>query len=232
MGAAVTLNEIELMSYRRLGYEDTPATEVVTRMRQWINTWHQRLLARPGIQLLRDSQVNFTTTIGQAVYTLAANIRRVDKVFLPDVPTVLRMESLQWLREHDPGLQAKGIPELWIPATWNLVTPPLAQLRIQLWPIPADVYLVYVDCAVTAADLVSASDEPLLPFEYHWLLVEAACYEEWLRKADTRAGTSRQDLETGFKEMRHWLLNPQDYKPRAGNNPAYPSRLGGMYPSW
>jgi hypothetical protein len=227
MGAAVTLNDIELMSYRRFGYADTPAAEVITRIRQWINVWQQRILARPGIQLLRDSQINFSTMAGQANYTLVANIRRVDKMFLPDVPTVLRMESLQWLRENDPGLQAKGLPELWIPATWLA-----GQLKIQLWPIPSDVYLVYVDAAVTAADLVATTDVPLLPAEYHWLLVEAACYEEWLRKADARSGSARQDMETGIKEMRHWLQNPQDYRPVAGGNAVTLSRLGGMFPSW
>jgi hypothetical protein len=89
-----------------------------------------------------------------------------------------------------------------------------------------------VDAQTTAVDLVASTDEPLLPFEYHWLLVEAACYEEWMRKADTRSGTARQDLETGFKEMRHWLSNPRDYQPTNLPSSTGHSRLGGMYPSW
>jgi hypothetical protein len=53
-----------------------------------------------------------------------------------------------------------------------------------------------------------------------------------MRKADTRSGTARQDLETGFKEMRHWLSNPRDYQPTNLPSSTGHSRLGGMYPSW
>jgi hypothetical protein len=228
----VLLSDIQLAAYRRTGYADTPANEVVTRMLQWINIWHQRLLARPGIELLRDVSVTFNSVAGQAQYPLPASVRRVAKMFETLSPTVLRMEAWSWIRENDPQLAAKGIPEVWVPVTWQLVTPPLPQLTIQLWPTPGGVIPYTVDSATTAVDLAAPTDEPLLPFEYHWLLVEAACYEEWLRKADSRAGTARQDLETGFKEMRHWLANPPDYKPMAGGNEPQPSRLGGMYPAW
>jgi hypothetical protein len=229
----VFLNDIELASYRRLGYSDTPATEVVTRIRQWINIWHQRLLARPGVELLRDVTVTFPSVVGQAQYPLPASIRRVQKISEPFSPTALRQEAFSWIRENDPQTAALGIPEAWAPVTWQLIAPPLPQLVIQLWPTPSAILTYNVDSMATAVDMVNPlTDEPLLPFEYHWLLVEAACYEEWLRKADSRAGTARQDMETGFKEMRHWLANPYDYKPVAGGNQPMPSRLGGMYPAW
>jgi hypothetical protein len=228
----VTLNDIQLATYRRTGYADAPATEVVTRILQWINIWHQRLLARPGIELLRDLTVTFPSVALQGQYALPATVRRVKKISETNTPSALRMESLTWLRDTDPGLMAIGTPEVWIPATWRLTTPPLAQLQIVLWPTPTDVITYVVDAQTTAVDLVASTDEPLLPFEYHWLLVEAACYEEWMRKADTRSGTARQDLETGFKEMRHWLSNPRDYQPTNLPSSTGHSRLGGMYPSW
>ncbi len=228
----MTLNDIQLATYRRTGYADAPATEVVTRILQWINIWHQRLLARPGINILRDTTVTFPSVALQAQYPLPAAVRRVQKIYDKTTPMALGMESLQWIRETDPQLAAVGVPEVWAPVTWTLTTPPLAQLTIQLWPIPAGVLTYFVDAQTTAADLAAPTDEPLLPYEYHWLLVEAACYEEWTRKADLRAGTARQDMETGFKEMRHWLQSPHDYRPTNLPSAGERSRLGGMYPGW
>jgi hypothetical protein len=203
-------------------------------MRQWINIWYQRLLARPGMQILRDITVTFPSIAGQSRYGLPIQVRRVQKIFDAATPLALRMESLQWIREQDPGLVASGTPEVWAPVTWQLsitVSPP-SQLVVLLWPTPAGVLTYSVDAQTTAVDLVGATDTPLLPPEYHWLLVEAACYEEWMRKADTRSGSARQDLETGFKEMRHWLLNPMDYQPTNAPSAQSASRLGGMYPPW
>lgn len=228
----MTLNDIELASYRRTGYADTPAVEVTTRMRQWINIWHQRLLARPGIELLRDATTFFPSVANQPTYVLPAGVRRIKKILERDTPTALRMESHGWVREIDPGDTAIGTPEVWAPITWGVTTPPLAQITIRLWPTPQGVTNYIVDAQGTAADLAAATDVPLLPYEYHWLLVEAACYEEWMRKADTRSGSARQDLETGFKEMRHWLANPRDYMPTNAPSAQSSSRLGGMYPSW
>jgi hypothetical protein len=148
-------------------------------------------------------------------------------------PIALRMESLSWLRQHDPGLFVTGIPDVWIPVTWGgtaSINP--SQLQILLWPKPTGVILYTVDAHITVGDLVMSADVPLLPYEYHWLLIEAGCYEEWIRKADTRAGTARQDMETGFKEMRHWVQNPADYQPTNAQIIERPSRLGGMFPSW
>jgi hypothetical protein len=228
----VTLNDIELASYRRTGYADTPAADVVARMRQWINIWHQRLLARPGIELLRDGSITMPSVVGQFNYHLPPQVRRVLKISEFTTPMVLRMEAWSWIREQDPQLVATGTPEVWAPVSWENITPPLAQLTIMLWPVPTSVITYNLDAQFTATDMVNVTDIPLLPYEYHWLLIEAACYEEWMRKADSRAGTARQDLETGVKEMRHWLANPPDYKPVAGDRAVAPSRLGGIYPPW
>jgi hypothetical protein len=228
----MTLNDIEVAIYRRTGYADMPAPEVVTRIRQWINLWHQRLLARPGIELLREIQVTVPSVAGQPTYLLPTSIRRVNKVFEQQTPTTLRMERQDWLREHDPGDRAIGIPEVWCPSSWSAWDPPTSQLMIRLWPTPAQIILYVVDTQGLTADLVASTEVPTLPLEYHWLLVEAACYEEWMRKADTRSGTARQDLETGFKEMRNWLSNLPDYKPTNLPQAYHPSRLGGWYPHW
>jgi len=226
----VTLSQIETAVYRRTGYADAPSTEVVTRVEQWINIWHQRLLARPGMELLRDITVTFPSAVGQTQYTLAATVRRIKKIYEATTPLALDMMTIYQIREMDAGLNAKGIPRIWAPVTWAAGSP-LAQLVIQLWPTPQQIITYNVDANTTAVDMAS-SDTPLLPAEYHWLLIEAGCYEEWLRKADTRAGTARQDMETGFKEMRNWLSNPYDYKPSNLPTIQQPSRLGGMYPPW
>jgi len=318
----VTLNEIELAVYRRLNYADAPGSDVTTRIRQWLNIWHQRILAMPGFQGLRDTTFSFASVANQTQYALPQALTRIAKIYEQTSPRVLRLEQWSWIRDYDPQLVSTGVPEAYAqvslrevgaqPATtgvWVVSTsaadvtqtatiegirtggyrsgPVTATLSgttrvalgtytdyveldkafisataagvvsfydaavagnelarisigqtmaryqwIQLWPTPTDALTYYVDGQRVLEDMSQSTDQPMLPFEFHWLLVEAGCFEEWLRKADARAATAKQHLDDGIKSLRHWQWSLPDYQPQNLEQGDRPSRLGGMYPSW
>jgi len=148
-------------------------------------------------------------------------IREIDRVFL-SAPAVGTVELM------DTPTVATGKPLLYI-------LPGKTSTRyqwIQLWPTPASALTYYVDCQRNLDPLALAMDEPLLPPEFHWLLVEAACFEEWLRKGDPRAATAKAEIDTGVKAMRHWVWSLPDYQPSNAAQGDRPSRLGGQYPAW
>ena len=318
----MTLNDIELAIYRRLNYADAPGSDVTTRVRQWVNIWHQRLLALPGVEGLRDFTFTFASVANQQQYALPQGLTRISKIHEETTPRVLRMEQWAWIRDYDPQLLASGVPEayapvslrnvgaqpaatgVWVVSTSAADTTQTATIEgirtggyrsgavtatlngttrvalgtytdyidlstafisaaaagvvsfydaavagnelsrisigqtsakyqwIQLWPTPQTAITYLVDGLRVLEDMALATDTPMLPLEYHWLLVEAGCFEEWLRKMDPRAATAKSQMDDGIKALRHWQWSWPDYQPQNLEKGDRPSRLGGMYPRW
>jgi hypothetical protein len=103
---------------------------------------------------------------------------------------------------------------------------------LQLWPTPASAITYYVRYTRTIPDLANASDEPLLPEDFHWLLVEGALVKEWTKKDDlTRREAARRDFDRGVGDLRYRVTCQPDYMPARGGRPIERSRFGGMYPA-
>lgn len=118
----MTLNDLQLAIYRRCNYDDLPAADVVRRITQWINIWHQRILAKPGMENLRDTTLTFTSVAAQSVYALPQALTRIDSVFEQTTPRSLRNGSLAWIRQYDPQLLATGVPEVYALQTGSQVS--------------------------------------------------------------------------------------------------------------
>lgn len=319
----MTFNQIQVAVFRRCNYLDTPAADVVTRISQWINIWQQRILAKPGMDDIRDSLLTFASVAGQTTYALPQGITRIDDIFEATTPRSLRLGSISWIRQYDPQLLATGVPEVyaavsgsqvmqnpvvpsgvWVASTSALDTTQIAHLDglrtggyrsgdqyatvngttrvaigtytdfidlskafitaraagdvsfydaavagnelarispgrtsqkqyvIQLWPKPTTTITYQVDCKRIVDDMTVPTDVPTLPAEFHWLLIEAGSYEEWTRKDDPRAQNAMVQLQDGVKDLRNWVTNLPDYKPKSGERFDRPSRLGGQYPAW
>lgn len=118
----MTLNSIQLAIYRRCNYADTPAADVVTRILQWINIWHQRILAKPGMEDIRDSLLTFASVAGQTTYAMPQGITRIDDIFEAITPRSLKLGSISWIRQYDPQLLATGVPEVYAAVSGSQVT--------------------------------------------------------------------------------------------------------------
>lgn len=86
-------------------------------------------------------------------------------------------------------------------------------LQIQLYPTPTSAILYYVDYVRTVAEMVNGTDEPLLPDDFHWLLVEGACLKEWTKKDDDRRVDAQRTFNQGVSALKYHVNCPPDFLP-------------------
>lgn len=113
---------------------------------------------------------------------------------------------------------------------------------IQLYPTPSAVTTITVDCQRAIQDLVQPTEEPLIPEDFHDVLVHLGTYEEWMNRDDSRALREYNPDPRGTKgvaniildNLRHYLLTSPDEIPVQRGPRGMPprtSRLGGYFPA-
>lgn len=101
---------------------------------------------------------------------------------------------------------------------------------IQLYPTPTAAVTYYVDYTRVVADLTNPTDEPLLPEDFHWLLILGALKREYEKSNDTTYRQVAQEETDGLKALRNWVLYPPDYDATPGVRPIGDSNLGPWFP--
>lgn len=119
----------------------------------------------------------------------------------------------------------------------TLATIPIGQeygryLWLQLWPMPSSVWTYNVDYTREIFDMANATDEPLLPPDFHYLLSVGARIDEYEKQDDTRIAIVQGEWERGLKRLQHYVLNSEDYiiVPGGTSRVAW-SNLGSWYPA-
>lgn len=100
---------------------------------------------------------------------------------------------------------------------------------VYLWPTPSAARTVSIDYAREITDMSNSTDEPLLPVDFHRLLVYGACMDESLKLDDQRYGVFEREWQKGRDALMYWLHARSSWRPgdrgtRAGNN------LGAAFP--
>lgn len=103
-------------------------------------------------------------------------------------------------------------------------------LGIQLYPTPNSAITYFVDYVRSIADIVNGTDEPLLPEDFHWLLVEGALIKEWTKLDDSRRTAAQQDYTRGLSALKYFVNCPADLLPSRGAQTAGRSRFGAYFP--
>lgn len=109
----MTFTELLAELYRRTGYASSPAAEITTRFKGFLNLTHRQILTKPGMQSLRDDIVTFTTIANTAVYGLP--IAKLQHIQDQASNRSLEERPVTWVRGVDPGLTNTGTPELYVP---------------------------------------------------------------------------------------------------------------------
>lgn len=106
-------------------------------------------------------------------------------------------------------------------------------LAIMLHPIPASVCTYQLDYVRTLVDLVQGTDEPLLPDDFHWLLVEGALLKEWTKRDDDRRVAAEREYAKGISALKYFVTcHADDLQVSGSTRPREShSRFGGYYPS-
>lgn len=101
-----------------------------------------------------------------------------------------------------------------------------------LWPTPAGANTYRVDVRRELDLLVNATDEPMLPRDFHPILAKYATFREWERKDDSRSTGARQQYELWLSRLKYRLAQTGDSLPVARADRAVGrSRLGPYYPA-
>lgn len=104
-------------------------------------------------------------------------------------------------------------------------------LSIRLWPTPSDAYTYAVDVETTMPQLTNATDVPVIPTDFHPMLVEYGRMREYEYRADERYSVALGMFQNNLRALTVRLWNTPDYLPVAGTSPNTPNNLGPWYPS-
>lgn len=104
-------------------------------------------------------------------------------------------------------------------------------LGILLWPTPASVVTMSVDCTRKIPDLVQTYDEPLLPLDFHYLIGTGIRIEEYETMDDDRRNAAGAEWDAGVKKLLDWVENSPSYIVVPGGAPTGWSSLGPNYPA-
>lgn len=167
------------------GFNDAGAN----RVNRWINTAHRKICDREAWDfLVREWTGAAPTTI--------PDLRAVLSVTAPALNLVVEYEDIRNVRDLDPGLDMSGQPEYWF-------------LRNNVFTVyPKSEQPLNVLHLITPGDM-SDGDEPLLPPQYHYVLVDAAVCEAYKDTDNFDAYSMlRAVVEEDLTEMRNVLLRP------------------------
>jgi hypothetical protein len=106
----MTLTSILADCYRRLSYDPSPATAVVTRLTAFANETHRAILTLPGLDSLRDDTITVASVASTARSALPPDLARIKLVQDRTNNVLLREMTLTELRRRDPGLTSTGNP--------------------------------------------------------------------------------------------------------------------------
>jgi hypothetical protein len=112
----MTFLDILQDSYRRMGFDASPASAVITRFKAYANETHRTILSDPDLTKLRDlpAPMTFASVDGIAEYGLTPAVIRIASITERTNDRRLVPMTLDELRALDPALTATGDPEAYI----------------------------------------------------------------------------------------------------------------------
>jgi hypothetical protein len=118
----MTFLQLQQNVYRKTGYADSPATEVSTRVKMFLNEIHRRMLALPGMDYLRVGQTTLTTVANVSLYGLPYDVSRIMAIRDTANDRTLTSQSFAWYAAQEPDPSAiTGDAELWVPVGYDCV---------------------------------------------------------------------------------------------------------------
>lgn len=104
--------------------------------------------------------------------------------------------------------------------------------QFQLYHTPSSAITYYADVLRSIPDMVRDADEPLIPEDFHDLLIDMAEMKE-LRKQDdpNRYAMLQGDVERGKKQVVSFVVNHPDWRPSWDGGRTEISTLGAWFPA-
>lgn len=111
----MTLGDLESDCYRRFNYAASPATDVTTRFRSFLNETQNEILCEPGMAALRNGSITFASVASTPQYSLPQAVARVKTVYEITNDQQLTAKSIDWYRAAYPDVAAvTGTPAYFV----------------------------------------------------------------------------------------------------------------------
>ena len=111
----MTFSAILADIYRRTGFASSPASDVVTRIKAFVNETQQEILHEPGMEFLQNDTITFASVADQQTYGLPPVVTRIKNLWETTNRLVLLPMSLGEYRERYPDPAAvTGTPTRWV----------------------------------------------------------------------------------------------------------------------
>lgn len=186
---------------QRCGNNTTLDSATSSRFLSLLNQVYREVMTKPGMERLRRSTTTFDSVASTASYSVTS-AARVNRVWETDNDRRLWEMSIDQYRSIEPDTSANtGTPEAFI---WLGTTAPSTQL-IGLWPTPASAITYTAEILAVLTAIANDSNEPLLPLDFHEVLVDGAEALEMLRRNDERFAVFQQRYERRVKQLQYWL---------------------------
>lgn len=116
----MTFLELQQDCFDRLGYAQSPATEVSRRIKRYINRWQRKILTAPGMASLRYVTITQASVADQAAYGIA--LQQIRWITESTTDRRLYEKPLDWYRDRVPDTSAwTGTPDYWVNLGWSRI---------------------------------------------------------------------------------------------------------------
>lgn len=126
---------------------------------------------------------------------------------------------------YDAAAAGNELARLPIGQTWS------RYLAVEWWPLQTQDVTEYADIQREIYDLVNGTDEPLIPTDFHSLIVQGVLMREYVMLDDTRVAITRAEYIQGCNDMSSFVMDNGDRIASLRPFPQRWSRLGGNYPA-
>jgi len=166
-----------------------------------------------------SASVTLTGTTAVNVSSTTSTWERVDKFFLSAA-------GAGFVTLHEDSGSGTELARIPIAQTYS------QYFGFKLWPTPSGVISYSVDLTRAITDLAQDTDVPVLPEDFHDILMLGAVADEYQRLKDERYSIATSEYMARVGELQYWLFETPIGKPRTlVRRWQRPSQLGSWYPA-
>ena len=233
------------LKYRTLEWFRTvdPAPDAGTPW-AWVPIGFVEVMAQPSTAssvFVKSSSASDTAIVAYVEGITTGGLYRTDSVTLTGVTPVNFTAVSTWVQITKLYISAAAVGTVTLQETSVSTTAmaqiPIGRTRAQyygflLYPTPAAVVTYSADILRSIPDMSNDTDEPLLPTDFHDLLIDGAELKE-LRKADDphRWQMLKDAIKDGTRDFESFVKSHPDWRPNFTGTPAVMSSLGGWFPA-
>lgn len=180
--------------------QDTAATTLI-QIQNFINQVVRELVVSSIFVPKLEGSETITTAASTATYDLPSDFDRIYDILQKDTPsklTFLTNDQFDNLKPNPGGATSAGGKPLYY-TIWGVSLTELRQ--ISFYPIPDDIYTIYLKYFKILADMTAATDLPAIPVRWHWLIVQGAYAKICEYNEDTVTGLAYQEYYRGVSKF-------------------------------